>query len=289
MNPLNPHIDNEGTTRIVRYTFAQITELYKQVHDGRYKPKCYQFRRMVKDWNSNNRRERKFFSVTMPEMVEVLNKGYEFPKDTKTHIPATVARARRRMRYTDDTDGEFDWDLFSNGDTECYLNRPKRNAMIGIRFKLNFTFSASTSNEIIDEYGAWVGSVLDYLMASGYDVELSILSKCTEQYRVDSYSKQTDTEIVLSEFGKQVMPKDWASFFSPGGYRHFVFFANSHSADVLGTDVRAGYGQPLRNLFRKWDVIWETDTRTIEVRNNTMPSGKFPAESMTEKIKEIQF
>lgn len=274
------HIGKENNRTLIQLTYAEIVEKYTEIQKGDYVPTGNKLSTLPSRWES----ETSFFSVTMKQMVDTIRKGYDFPKDVMSHIPASTSRQRRRMRYTEDTEGEFDYDLYENGDTNCYLNRPSRQAMIGIKFKLHFSFSAMVRNHVIDEYGAWIGAVLDYLQSSGYDVELSVIGDARGMYP-DSGVGQTRHQVILSEFGRMAMPKDWASFFSPGGYRHFMFFTYAYTGEANGWDTSMSLGTPNQKR-NTWDIDWNPETRTIEVSCHGQARA-FPIDEMLDKVKAL--
>lgn len=232
-----------------------------------------------------NRRweEEEWVGARTSQMLDRLSNGYLFHGDIDVSRLPAVAYDRPRPRYTDDSEGEFDYDLYINGETEHFLTKPKRTSHGGIRLKIAYNFATKVNQRIIAEYTKWLGAVIQNLQARGYDLEIEVFSKLTNTYRETAKCHHS---IRVSKFGERVMPHDWSALFSPGGYRHFMFLAYMWPQEIhKDLKVVRGMGHTIPS---KWDIQWDEKERaiTIEIDSRTKV---FPLADMTKKFEGLTF
>lgn len=220
--------------------------------------------------------EQSFYGASSDEMLERLKKGYPFPVSKLGNMPV-VTYDRPRSRYTDDAEGEFDYDMFINGETDCFLSKPKRQSVGGIRMKVQIGFVARTPDRVITEYFAWVGKVIQAIQARGYDIELSVFNQNNKLYPNYRGSYQN---IRISKFGEKIMPKDWSALFSPGGHRHYMFLIYQWTGEQEDIAYSAGLGS---SEGKGWELEWDRKERMLTIHVNSM-AREFPAEHMTEQL-----
>ena len=267
----------KGIDSHTRYDWRELSNLYQGITTGQIPVTDSQLQNMVERWREAAEGDH-WFGTNSGEMVKRIHDGYEFDSEIDPECLPDVAFERPRMRYTDDPEGEFDHDLYMNGETEYFLTKPKRMSVGGLRLKLNYNFNAGVSNKTIEEYGQWIGTVVQSLQARGYDLEIEVFFSATGSYvghNVDTHSPK------LSNFGERIMPYDWSALFSPGGFRHFTFLMILQVGEVEpNVTTSSGMG---RAHDPEWGINWEPRERVIEVTCSA-DSNNFPAQEMTERF-----
>lgn len=235
-------------------------------------------RREGENWRTGG----SFYGPSMEEMAPRLRQGYEFDSTIAPQKLPDVAYDRPRPRYTDDSEGEFNYDLYYQGETEYFLNKPKRKSVGGIRIRAEYVFAAGVSHQMITEYAQWLGTVIQSLQARGFDLEIELFSRVESCYRKAGkpWSSEDRHYIRVSRFGERIMPWDWSALFSPGGYRHFMFATMMLPAEETELNVAEGLGHTLAGA---WDIKWHPRERVIEITNDSR-GYTFPAEDMTKRF-----
>jgi hypothetical protein len=251
-------------------TFRRIVE-----HDWRYKSETTA-NRIINKWSYEN----SFFGCTPDEMLKRLHTGYDFDKSLAPSSLPFVESYRKRPRYTDDPEGDYDHDLYMNGETEYFLTKPKRESLIGLRLKIRYDFNCIVNAKFIAEYGQWIGAIIESLQTRGYDLEIMVMQSSDGTYGMKGNG--VDQQMVrVSKFGERVMPRDWSALFSPGGYRMLLWQAIFLGADESGLRLSPSLG---RADGRGFDISWEPKAREITFHVNSNANGKYPAEDMTRKF-----
>lgn len=212
--------------------------------------------------------------ATIDQAREWTARGYEPPAlDTGAVASLSSDVDKPRWIWSDDPEGEFDHDLYSSGEVDCYRSRTKRAQRVGINVEMGFGFHAGMKASTIADYANWVGSVLQAIQRQGFDVALSLFYEGTNTYRGGSNDR---VSIQVARFGERVMFREWSALFSPAGFRH-LFFAAIVVAEETDPPVKAaeGLGSP---KHRKYAVTFDKATRTLRFDN---AQGPFPADQMS--------
>lgn len=266
----------QGT--IGKFDWHELTVTYRELFEGARIPVGARLREHVEEWKSGNKEG--WSGANGKEMIDFLKHGYQFEATVDPDKLPFVPYERPRMRYTDDPEGEYDHDLYMNGETEHFLTKPKRQSLIGIRLRIEYTFAWTVNAETIANYAKWVGTVVQSLQARGYDLEIEVVSHSQSVY---TQSHDIDeSRIRVSKFGERVMPYDWSAIFSPGGYRHLMFLAYMLPGEdkSLNMTPTAGLGGTLQSA---WDIKWDPKEREIRFVVNQR-GDTFPAEEMTKRF-----
>ena len=189
---------------------------------------------------------------------------------------------RAKWQWSDDPEGEFDYDTYLLGETECYRTRRKRKHRGGVRVEVAMSFSCNIRAQVIAEYGQFVADVLGTIQGMGSDVEVSIVQSGAHMYR-ETLRDTTEIEIVVSRFGEQVMIREWSALFSPGGFRHLVFAGMALPERTADRHINAGWGMP---QHREWSVKFEDDSRTLKISCDSR-SSSFPRDRMESQMREL--
>ena len=265
-----------------KYVHAYIDwhELVNKYKDIFVKDKSFEYGRYASKWvkDLKNGNDPRFYGSDAKEMIERINKGYSFP-DVHINTLPIVSYDRPRPRYTDDAEGEFDWDMFANGEVDCFLSKPKKESMGGIRMKVQIGFVARVQDRTITQYFKWVGQTLQAIQARGYDLELSIFNRNDTLYPQYHGSYQN---IRISKFGEKIITKDWSALFSPGGHRHFMFMFYMWAAE----QEKLSYAHHLGGSRGKgWKLEWEPDQRQLTIHVDSA-AREFPSEQLTRELGE---
>jgi hypothetical protein len=255
----------------------EITGTFKKIVEQDWRYKSERANQFVDDWSHDS----SFIGAKPKEMLRRLHQGYDFPPESAPSVLPYVESYRRRPRYTDDPEGDYDHDLYMNGETEYFLTKPKRESLIGLRLKIRYDFNCKVSSKFIAEYGQWVGTVIESLQTRGYDLEIMVMQDAHHTF--DHGRDGNDQQMVrVSKFGERVMPRDWAALFSPGGYRMLLWQAMFLGADSSSHELTYTLGKAQGERF---DISWEPKEREITFHvNSTNVPTKYPAENMTKKF-----
>ncbi len=196
-----------------------------------------------------------------------IKQGYDLESHSSHMSVPSMTVDKPRWIYSDDSEGEFNYDLYAMGETEYFLSRTPRPQRAGIKVNIGYGFRADTPASTIADYGKWVGEVLFNIIAQGFDVEVNIESRNNEKLTV---------LIQVSRFGEQMMMNEWSAFFSPAGHRHFVFMARRMAGRKIGGSIHRG-----------WTVKWDEKERILSFDCNSMEHGSFPIESMTDQYEKV--
>jgi hypothetical protein len=270
-------IKRNGQEVSIYYDWMEITSIYRKLAEN---PGIAKTERLREFSNRGGRwdEDSAWFGANRQEMLGWLENGYEFENKVDPDSLPSVAYDRPRARYTDDPEGEFSYDLYIQGETEHFLTKPKRRMMGGIRLNCQYDFNSNVGSKVIAEYGQWIGSVIQNLQAKGFDVEVNLYTYVKNAYSNFPVSK---TYVNLSKFGERVMPFDWSSAFSPGGFRHLFFLAYIWPDEMAkDLNINQGLGQA---IGKKWDIEWEPKAREIRITNNCDASS-FPMKDMTKRF-----
>jgi hypothetical protein len=271
---------NKNNDVHITFDWAELTNLYRQVVANPSLAKHIGLKQLVGP-NGQWETEKQWVGSTSQEMLKWLDNGYEFESKVDPDSLPAVAYDRPRMRYTDDPEGEFNYDLYVQGETEHFLTKPKRKMLGGIRINFRYDFSAGVASKTITDYGQWIGSVIQNLQAKGYDLEISIYNQREEMYPSKPDIEYAFYYVKVSKFGERVMPFDWSSAFAPGGFRHLLFLANTWPDNVYPDLVcERNLGRP---TLDKWDITWNPTEREIHITCNPRGGG-FPMEDMTKRF-----
>jgi hypothetical protein len=161
------------------------------------------------------------------------------------------------------------------------------------------TFSSGISHEQITAYGKWVGSAIAAIQAQGYDIALRITCTVTSLYDEEARFRH-ETAIQVTRFGEQLLARDYAVLFSPGGYRHLLFVAQCIPGEepVVPAGVEPSeYGEKLVTpssglghciYSMDWGVEFDPEERILHVTCSQTTGGEFPEEAMNENLREVQ-
>lgn len=266
------------------YTWGEIVNTYKMA-TGKGGPAAAGFKdpkatSIIDMWRNNERLS--FYTIGSEEMVKRLDQGYTYKGEIDTVGLPSVEYERPRWTYSENPEGDFDYDLYIMGEAEYFRNRPKRLSLGGISLWVEYDFSGGVSEKTIAKYGEFVGRVIENLQKRGHDIEISLILKSRHTY-TDKKSKSDTFEILLSKFGEKVMAHDWSAIFSPGGFRHFMFLSLMMGGRQDGRKLTSGLGAPAGNA---WKVDWDAKLRRIHIGVNCHDSN-FPAEDMTAQFEKL--
>lgn len=269
-------INKNGLSTQFYCDWYEITSTFRKIVEDGWRFESSKANEVLASWNY----ESGFIGCTPDEMLKRLHDGYDFDPSTAPSSLPYVESYRKRPRYTDDPEGDYDYDLYINGETEYFLTKPKRESLIGLRLKIHYDFNCNVKVKFIAEYGQWIGSVVESLQKRGYDLEIMVMQSARNTYT--NFNGSDQQMVRVSKFGERVMPRDWSALFSPGGYRMLLWLAMFLGADESGQKLSGGLGKAQGKRF---DITWEPKAREIEfhVNSTTVPS-KYPAEDMTKKF-----
>lgn len=269
-------IDKDKRTTSMLVDWAEVVQLYRRYVGSGYKAEAREFNRQIREWRDGTNKG--FSGNTGEEMIEFLDRGYEFPKQIDADVLPVVSAFKKRQSYTDDPEGEYSHDLYTMGEPEFFLTTPKREKLIGIRLNVEYSFIHYVPAKVLGEYAQWVGGMINVLQTKGYDLEIVVSTKIRSPYRGFQIS---DFDIRVSRFGERVMPHDWSALFSPGGFRHFYFMlAHEGKERENKLIVEEGLGEC---IVHNYDINWDPNARQITIHNHPGAS-EFPADEMTKKF-----
>lgn len=268
------------TTTTFKFSWSEITQAYQSLVAGELKGK-EETNRLKEEWETN---KNEFYGGTSEEMLDILINGYPFDNlSDEISLPVSTYE-RPRRRYTDDSEGEFNYDLYANGETEFYLQEIRRPHRGGISLLVQYDFAANVTPENIASYGRWVGAVIQHLQARGYDLEIKVF--CLGSYAYEQVDGVTETHIQLSKFGEQVLKRDWSALFSPCGYRHLGFMSLVLPEVLAPNDwtCSRGLGGPVSVPNA---VTWKEDTREVRITCDPNAQTNLSVEQMTKDIEAL--
>jgi hypothetical protein len=214
-------------------------------------------------------------------VIERMRSG--FPLDALTEanaVPAAIQGLKSQPRMTEDTEGEYQHDLYESGETEYYIERLPSPALIGVKVEASMSMSSGTPNHAVAAYGEWIGQLIKALKTQGFDVGLTTFSRSRDLYKDERYS---ENHMEVIEPGQTSIERDWSGLFAPSGYRHLNFWMKMARNRAENTRINDALGYP---EGAAWGIEFHPDTRTLRVTN---PSTfrTFPAEQLTAEVKEL--
>lgn len=272
----------EGNADVFTLEWADVRQGYLDYTEGKRTPRGNRLRRWIENWNSGQ----SFYGPTGEQVRTWIREGYELPELKGTALPTEQATA---VDWEfNDTDGEFQQDLWDSGDAEYYLDSTTTASPSGISIRFGNGFLGDVQAGTISQYGAWSGSLTEYLRNQGFDLDIRI--RQTGRNRYSNSSGTTHHDTVVRRFGEIDVPSDWSVLFSPACYRHLGFFTTALVGEqkVEGADGKPHHRNACAggSTSPGWDIKWDAETRTLEVQVNSRGGhgSFFPADEMTAKV-----
>lgn len=238
---------------------------------------------LASDWSKTTDKPTEWYGASQDSILTRLAHGYDFPAGISgTMIPTESTGYGPAWRWNE-TDGDYEHEVFLGGEPACFHDRRIEQAKPGIEVNVECSFVCDTKAETVTAYGAWVGAAVAAIEAGGYDVALCLTSTVRNLYRQEE-GVTNETAIRVSRFGEPVLSRDYAALFAPGGYRHLIFAAKT--IPEIEEDLRCSYGLGTVIHGQGWNVSFDDESRTLEIGCSSM-GAEFDAESMTQMLNEI--
>jgi hypothetical protein len=210
-----------------------------------------------------------------------LRSGFHVPGIENASPDLVPVRTRRKMKFGED--GELQLDLALSGFDYPFIEWERRERKPGLRIEIGMAFGATTDASVIAQYQRWIAQAITTLEEFGFDLDVSVTCTVRGSWTEREVGIQK-TQIHVKRENEASDFAEWSALFSPGGYRHLVFTAQTIAAEGSQQDMNTGYGSNPGAV--DWGITLDEETRVMTIHHPWTPND-FPAASMTEQFLEF--
>lgn len=157
-------------------------------------------------------------------------------------IKDTFGEENRRVRTRSEYDGDYDFDKKWDNKPYSASVRTKKPVKI-VKFKMDLSFSAHVSADIIKEYGFFMAMLIEQVEATGVMCELTVIQP--SRGVLENGSSVGITELLLKRSNEYMSSSEIIRCISPGFLRRVMFAHKILTVNELGHEVDSGLGYPV--------------------------------------------
>lgn len=220
----------------------------------------------------------RFHGATTKQVIGWVIGGYDAPEFDLVANYTPPADSRRINWHEEE--GDLNITAALMGEDEPFQLWEPHHSKPGIKVVAEFGGRAVMPAEVLAEYGAFLGGLIDGFYRQGFDPELSLRHRAVGMVK-DNIRQPFEYEMILKEAGHKVDFREFAAMFSPGGVRILGFVAKALSVKKAGKHFRGVGG----TTFQGWGIEWDAESRTLYI-SMSGDAREFPAEYMVESVKK---
>lgn len=262
-------------TRPLTILWHDVRERFTQLADGGGWKSQPTLERHGEMWRSS--RKDGWNGGSLDDTRRWLAEGYHSPLFATQDLAPQRNRRRRRAHWSAD-DGDVDVGRLYGGSDEFYLTRGARDSRPGMTVEVEYAFASIVGAKVIEQYGAWVASLIGTLESKGYDLEVALSSTVDNAWARGS--ERMVTRVVVKQRNEVSDFASWSVLFSPTGFRHLFFTALGLAGDQAKRQCHATLGTPITS---GWSV--KVEDGTIRIGCDRRGSGD-PQSILTAKAQE---
>lgn len=193
-------------------------------------------------------------------------------------VPAALAH---RPTWNEE-EGDVEVARLVGGWDDFYMGPVQRPSKPGVRVQIEMAFAAGVDQKTIEQYGAWVNSLLGSMEAYGIDMVVDLWIPLDNLFEGDSSDVRTNVLIRVKNANEVSDFTDWSILFSPAGYRQVGFAAKCVAGDKIGKRVTSHYGMTIGG--KTWGLEYDRDESTVRITANqrAYAGEAIPFEALTE-------
>lgn len=256
--------------------FADVARTWRAMVEGSYNPS-----RQRAALNKIRIDNPDFRGASIAQMREWLDHGYQ---QEGIEVPtAAYVRPRRKLRFSEEGE-DLMVDMALSGHDTPFLQWGKRDRRPGIRIDIELAMRATTPASVLRDYAAWLTKLATGLEASGYEMEVNVVSRCHSLYAGGDKGR-ADTYIKVKGANEVSDLNSWSAILSPGGFRMLVFMARVMNCEQNKVTAQPHMGG---SFGPDWGLDWDPADRKLTVRC-AASTDRFPAEQMDRALAQIDF
>lgn len=232
----------------------------------------------------------------MKEVPEYLASGADisywfvngFRSEEFENLAERVPAALQSRPSWSDEEGDIDLGRMAGGWDDFYLGIQERPTKPGVRMQIEMSFASGVQQKTIEQYGAWVNSLLGSMEAYGIDMVIDIWVPVRNVFMDDRGIDQTNFLLRVKNANEVSDFTEWSILFSPAGFRQVMFTAMCVAGDKIGKRVNGSYGNVIGG--RTWDLKYDPEESVVRITANPLAGGHeaIPFEALTKKAIEAK-
>jgi hypothetical protein len=222
----------------------------------------------------------RFTGASQDEAKTWLTKGFDIKAAKENAHGDVYAKARRRMRWSDD--GDLDVGQVLAGADFPYYKWDQRLRKPGLAIVAEYDFSANVDGSLLTDYGAWLLSQIKRFETNGYDLDVSLQILLRDTYH--NGPKFVDLRIIVKRENEATDSRFWSPLFSPMGFRGLGFLAIGMAGERNKWRPTAGLGYPYAH--DRWACFFNDATRTLRITCPSRGQEAFDPDSMTSMLND---
>jgi hypothetical protein len=208
------------------------------------------------------------------QTLDWLDNGFYAPElQAAAQIVPTSERVRAGWS---EEDGDIDVGRLYGGYDDFYLEVSPSETKPGLRLTADVFFAASTSPQVVKDYGAWIAGLIASLETAGYDLEVALCTPVSALY--DGAKGRQNVQIAVKRPGELSDFTEWSALFSPTGLRHIVFTAFGVASESIGKRQTAHMAMSLTPQQATWGVTYDAAENHLHISVAQRGPRTFPAE-----------
>jgi hypothetical protein len=230
-------------------------------------------------WRMKRERVPKDVLASGSQMRDWLDNG--FRSEEFENLAERVPAALQHRPTWNDEDGDVEVGRMIGGWDDFYMGPVEVPSKPGVRVQIEMAFACGVEQKTIEQYGAWVNSLLGSMEAYGIDMVIDLWIPLDDLFVGDS-GVRTNVLIRVKESNEVSDFTDWSVLFSPAGYRQIGFAAKCVAGDKIGKRVTGSYGMTIGG--KTWNLIYEPDDALVQITVNQRAAGgeAIPFEKLTQ-------
>jgi hypothetical protein len=269
-----------------KYAWADVQDVYRTLPDTKLPATAREMDGLRSDWEYSATDGHPFYEMSRETVLRKLDEGHDLPDvESPPDVPADTFEGVGRVWRWNDSEGDYEHELWLAGEAECYLDRRLERGRPGLYVHAEVSFGGGTSPKVISEYGQWVGAAIQAIQSAGFDTSLSVTS--TVDALFNDPNLRTSTAIQVNDFGEELVARDYGILFTAAGYRHLIFCAKMIPELRDGLTGRSGLGICVHG--HGWNVDYDPDDRvlTFGCASTGMGTNAFPADEMSAMLADV--
>jgi hypothetical protein len=164
-----------------------------------------------------------------------------------------------------DEDGDVDVGRMAGGWDDFYMGLAERPTKPGVRVQIEMAFAAGVNQKTVEQYGAWVNSLLGSMEAYGIDMVIDLWIPLDNLFWGDR-GVRTNVLVRVKEANEVSDFTNWSILFSPAGYRQVGFAAKCVAGDKIGRQVASSYGTTIGG--KTWGLEYDKENSVVRITCN---------------------
>lgn len=187
-----------------------------------------------------------------------------FRSEEFENLAEKVPAALQNRPHWSDEEGDVDLGRMAGGWDDFYLGMKERPAKPGVHVQIEMAFACGCSQNMIEQYGAWVNSLLGSMEAYGIDMVIDLWMPLDSLF-VGSYER-VNTLVRVKNANEVSDFTDWSILFSPAGFRQVGFAALCVAGDKVGRRVTGNYGMTIGG--KTWGLNYDRENSVVTITCN---------------------